>query len=263
MNRTKNLLNLALAFLLSIILLESCSDDLDDAGDGRLRISAMATLTSGDSGKDTASKSLNTNVELTELRVNLKEFELELDDDSFEDELDDSMDENFDDDDSWDDDGYLDFEDEIELEGPFELDLLSGQITFINTTVPTGRFEEVEFEFGKGKDPQSDLFGKSILIKGNIEDTPFVFWHEFEDEVELDYDDPSLDIIITGGTEGIVINFDFSLLLSSANGLDLSSASDGNGDGTIEISPEDPDGNNDLAAALKNRIKDYIDLLDD
>ena len=247
-----------------VFILSSCTDDGSTDGNGKLRVSADATLTSL-SGKSAFSKTLNASTEITELRVNLKEFELELDDDSYEMELESEsegegeMEYEV----EWDDDGYLDYEDEIELEGPFELDLLSGQITFINVTVPNGRFEEVEFEFGKSTDPDSELFGKSILIKGSIDGTPFVFWHDFEDEIELDYDDPSLDITIDGGTEGIVINFDFGSLLNGANGIDLSLAADGNEDGLIEISPIDPDGNNQLAEALRDLIKDYMDLLDD
>jgi hypothetical protein len=175
----------------------------------------------------------------------------------------DDDDDSFEDDDLWDDDGFLDSDDEIELEGPFELDLLDGQITFINAEVPNGRFEEIEFEFDASTDAQSELFGKSILIRGTFQQIPFEFWHDFEEELELDFDDPSLDIVINSGTESLVIDFDLSLLFNNSFGIDLTEAQDGNQDGLIEISPTDQDGNNALAQQIKEQIKDVIDLLDD
>ena len=60
-----------------------------------------------------------------------------------------------------------------------------------------------------------------------------------------------------------MIDFDLSLIFDSTAGVDLSQATDGNQDGTIEISPSDPDGNNELAQSIRNAIKQHIDLLDD
>ena len=245
--------------LLALLLFTNCSDDQDDALNGQLRLSARATFDGGNTAKSSTAKTVNEDLEITEFLVNVSEFELELDDDDFESYDDDSLE----DDDLWDDDGFLDSEDEIELQGPFELNLLEGQITFINTEVPNGRFEELEFEFDTSTDSQSDLFGKSILIRGNFQGTPFEFWHDFEDELEVDFDDPSLDIVISGSAESLVVDFDLSLLFNSTFGIDLTRAQDGNADGLIEISPADQDGNNALADQIKERIKDVIDLLDD
>jgi hypothetical protein len=246
--------------LLTLALGTSCTDDQDDNPNGQLRLSAKATFTSGSASKTPSSgKTINADLEVSEFLVNLKEFELELDDDDFEFDDDDFEG----DDDLWDDDGYLDYDDEIELEGPFELDLMDGQVTFINTPLPNGRFEELEFKFDRSDDPQSELFGKSVLIRGTIAGTPFEFWHDFEDEVELDFDDPSFDIVISTGTESLILDFDLSLLFNSISGIDLSEAADGNEDGVIEISPTDADGNNALANRIRDRMKALIDLLDD
>jgi hypothetical protein len=184
--------------------------------------------------------------------LNLKEFELELD-----------IVEQEDDNEQWDDDGHFDFQDEIELEGPFELDLLAGQISFLSTSVPMGNYEEIEFKFDKGTDSMSQLFEKSILVKGTVDNIPFIFWHNFEDEIELDFEDPQFDITVASGTENLSIEFDLSLLFNSVGGVDLSQAVDGNNDGTIEISPVDTDGNNAIAQQIRDRFKDFIDLLDD
>lgn len=133
----------------------------------------------------------------------------------------------------------------------------------MNVSVPVGPFEELEFDFEKSDNPESELFGKSILVQGTYEGVPFVFWHDFMDEVEVDFEDATQNIIITEGTESITINFDLLGIFGQDFGIDLSAATDGNGDGTIEISPMDEDGNNDLADALKEAIKNHIELLED
>lgn len=248
--------SLAFAVLFSFLGLFSCSKDDMPENTGRLSVSAKSTFAST-TAKSTTSKTVNSDVVVTDFRMNLKEFELELDLEDPGDDLQGS------DDDLWDDDGYYDFEDEIELAGPFELDLMAGQISFINVEIPMGNFDELEFKFDESTDATSDLFGKSVLIKGTVQGTPFIFWHNFEDEVEVDFEDPTFDIAISSTPEGIVIDFDLSLIFDATSGVDLSMASDGNADGTIEISPSDPDGNNDLAQSIRNAIKAHIDLLDD
>jgi hypothetical protein len=126
-----------------------------------------------------------------------------------------------------------------------------------------GNFEELEFKFDESTDANSDLFGKSVLIQGTIQGKPFIFWHNFEDEVEVDFEDPKFDITVSESPQGIVIDFDLSLVFDSTMGVDLTQATDNNMDETIEISPLDEDGNNELAQSIRNAIKAHIDLLDD
>lgn len=243
-----------LILTLALVLNSSCSNDKTDSSVGKLNISAKSSFTNL-TGKSSSTNKMAGDIVIDDFRMNLSKFELELD---FEDE-------NYQDDqnEQWDDDGYYDFEDEIELMGPFELDLMSGQISFLNVTVPVGNYDELEFKFDESTDPSSDLFGKSVIIQGTIDNTPFIFWHNFDDEVEVDFEDAQFDISVTQNSQGIVINFDLGQILDSVNGVDLTLATDGNQDGTIEISPEDSDGNNALAEAIRHKIKEYINLLDD
>jgi hypothetical protein len=234
-----------------------CSKDKSASNMGELSVSAMGNTDGSASAKGLSAKAANNDVIVTDFRMNLKEFELEFD---LEDPGDDYQ---GDDNEQWDDDGYFDFEDEIELAGPFELDLLAGQIDFLDVALPMGNFEELEFKFDKGTDATSDLFGKSVLIQGTVQGTPFIFWHDFEDEVEVDFEDPTFDITVSEIPEGIVIDFDLSLVFNSTMGVDLTRATDNDMDGTIEISPVDDDGNNELAQSIRNAIKAHIDLLDD
>lgn len=165
----------------------------------------------------------------------------------------------FDDDD--DDDDRFDSEDEFELTGPFELNLSSDEVTVAEVEIPVGEYEEVEFEMERSEDPTSELYQKSILMRGSISGTPFEFYHTFSEDFEVDYEDEGQNLVITEENNNTIV-FEFDLE-SVFNFVDISNATDGNGNGTIEISPEDEDGNNQLANRIKNAIKVYVDLLDD
>lgn len=155
----------------------------------------------------------------------------------------------------------FDSEDEFELRGPFELNLSAGEVTVVDVEIPVGEYEEVEFEMDRSNDPTSELYQKSILMRGAISGTPFEFYHTFDEDFEVEYEDTGRNLIITEENNNSVV-FEFDLV-SVFNSIDMSNASDGNANGTIEISPEDNDGNNQLANSIKNAIKYYIDLLDD
>lgn len=261
MNTMKNsYLTKAGALLFSGLLMLSCTDSDDPATRGQLSISIDNSLVDASAKSAVAAKAINADLSLSEFWINIEEFELEVD---YEDDYYENDNEQSDDDEQWDDDGYYDFEDEIELEGPFEVDLLAGQVELMNISVPVGEFEELEFEFDKSMNPESELYGKSILVKGSYAGTPFVFWHDFNEEVEVDFEDVAQNIVIIEGAESITINFDITAIFNHDFGVDLSMAADGNGDGTIEISPMDEDGNNDLANAIKEAIKKNVELLED
>ncbi|MBZ9779595.1 hypothetical protein LB452_11750 [Psychroflexus sp. CAK8W] len=159
------------------------------------------------------------------------------------------------------DDDRFDFDDEFELRGPFELNLSSGEVTVVSVEIPVGEYDEVEFEMDRSSNPSSDLYQKSILMRGTISGTPFEFYHTFSEDFEVDDEDANQNLIITQDNNNTVV-FEFDLV-SVFNLVDISNATDANGNGTIEISPEDEDGNNQLANQIKNAIKAYVDLLDD
>ncbi|HHC80799.1 MAG TPA: hypothetical protein ENK46_13010 [Flavobacteriia bacterium] len=247
MKNVKFLQKLAMTLMGSLTVI-ACSNG-DAPTNGNLSIAAKSTYTK--SATLSNAKATNAVVDVTDFLLNLKEFKIEVDQahEAQENE-------------SWDDDGRYDFEDEQKLQGPFELDLLSGQISFLSVDLPNSVYEEIKFKFGKSTDSNSQLFDKSILIKGTIDNTPFVFWHDFEDEVEVDFENPQLDIVVQNSADELIINFDLTSMLDAATGVDLSLAKDMNNDGLIEISPVDNDGNNQLAQQLKQALKSHIDLLD-
>jgi len=229
---------LSLAFVFT-----ACSSD-DDASTiaedhGSLKISASAIY--GNSSNRTT-HSINENIILSSFLVNIEEIELEFADNDNT-------------------DNFYGSDDDIELKGPFEFDLLSSEsFHLVDVEVPNGVFEEIEFEFDKSENPNSELYGKSMLLKGEIDGVPFVFWHDFDEEIEVDFEDSDQNLVIDNNEIDILINFNLNAVLAM---VDLTLATDNNGDGIITISPEDQDGNNDLAEAIKEAIKDQIDLIED
>ncbi|MFN2261782.1 MAG: hypothetical protein ABR595_06940 [Psychroflexus sp.] len=165
------------------------------------------------------------------------------------------------DDDDYNDDSSYGSDDEFDLNGPFELNLTGGSVTVTEVEIPVGEYEEVEFEMDRSSDPTSPLYQKSMLLTGSINGTPFEFYHTFDEDFEVDYEDAGQNLIIDeNNNNAVTFNFDLNAVI---NAVDMSNAADGNGNGTIEISPVDDDGNNALANQIKNAIKDYVDLLDD
>lgn len=225
------------AIVLSAFIFVSCSkDDNSNTTEetATTLLGAKATFNNGRAFTD---------VEVTKFLVNVEDFELEFDDDEV-------IGGNF----------YSD----LELEGPFVLNLSEPNLVFPIATVdiPVGEYEELEFEITRSRDPENELFQRSILIEGTIDGTPFVFWHNFEEDVEIEFEGINVPIIIENDGENLIVNFDLTFLFNT-NIIDLSTATDGNGNGVIEISPTDQDGNNALANQIKEIMKDAIDLLND
>lgn len=224
----------------------ACSSDDDNGPEfennmGRLGIYASASyLPTGDK------TNLNDRaIQLSKFLVNIDEIELEYDD-------------------VIDDDTFYNSEDDIELKGPFELNLLVPQPTeIVVVDLPNGTLEEIEFGFDKNDNPDSELFKQSIRMEGTIDGANFVFWHDFEEDLELEFDEDSSQGVISNDENRVVINFDLTDVLDPIRGVDISTAIDGNGDGIIEISPSDNDGNRALAALLKEKIKNQIEVLEE
>jgi len=155
--------------------------------------------------------------------------------------------------------------DEIQFRGPYQIDLLKDESALSQTIgdafFPDGHYKEMRFKFHKDEDlPITDkLFDKSIYVAGTINDTPFVFWHDTSENLDVGR---NTGVMVENGTVNFTVQFDISQFLSSLNQIDLSLAKDSNDDGLIEIYPNDEDGNQDIADALKDNIKMAADLLE-
>jgi hypothetical protein len=228
--------------------LSSC--DKDGFQDGNVQIVFSAKLPTTSS--QTQGFRLNESVVINEFKINIHEIELELDDDYR----------------YINEDGKVSSDDEIELKGPFEIDLvrngqsISQKITELN--LPNAVYEEIEFEIEKGKVSNSEMFRKSILIRGTYEGTPFEFWTDEEEDFEIEFDDDRGFTLEEGSKAIMKLEFDLSDIFNpERGGVDLANAIDGNEDGILQIYPNDPDGNQALARAIWNRIENSIEAFED
>lgn len=226
--------------------LVACGDDAESPVSD-VTVVAKATLDPTSSGGRLAAGS--TGVTLDEFKINIREIEFEYDKEDDESEV-------------------KDVYDDVKLYGPFEIDLLNAQgdalsKALTSTSIPNGDFEEIEFKLHKGKVEGNAMYNKSVQASGTINGTPFVFWHDTDEEFEIDFEDVNKDITLRGQSLEVIINFNLGLLFNSASGVDLSQARDGNGDGVITIDPKNTDGNKWLADLLKDALEDATDLIDD
>jgi hypothetical protein len=180
--------------------------------------------------------------------INIEEIEIEFDDD-------DPMFES--------DSVYSDYE----FDGPFLINLMEDgnpleAFILNNVELPLAAYDEIEFEFDENETPGSEMYGKSILIRGTFDGTPFIFWSDEEVEVEVEFEEP---VFIDDASNAILtVSFDLGTLFSpGVGGIDLGQATDGNGDGLIEIYSDDPDGNEDLADMISEKIKDIIEAFEE
>lgn len=240
MKFTKSIQVFTIAFLMITML--SCSND-KVSSDGNVALRAKVTI-DNTSAKDALESKNQASVTISSFKINIREIEFEIDDDDNDNE---------------------DLYSELELEGPFELNLLNGStsISITKVTIPNNVYDEIEFDLYKSTNNQSEMFEKSIQIKGEIDGTPFVFWHDMMDEFEVDYSNNTVDILVDGSVTNITIDFDLSIIFGATSTIDFSIATDNNNDGLIEISPNDNDGNRNLADFIKNLLKESADLQDD
>ena len=232
--------------LLTSTLFVACNND-DPAANGTVILKMNASSSTG----STINGRTQATTAITDFKVSIREVEFEFDEDDAHFKTDSC------------------FNEDVKLKGPFVLNVLEQNafvedlITTVN--VPNARYEEVEFKLHKNSEA-GDMNGKSIWITGTIDGKPFIFWHDTDEEFEIDFENADTDIVINANTASLAINFQLERLFSAVKGgVNLSMATDGDGDGVIEINPGslDNDGNKDLAHALKSLLEDAADLIDD
>jgi hypothetical protein len=231
--------------------LAACGDDAEKPNSN---VSIIAKASVGSITSSNSGGRMLSGVVLDEFKINIREIELEYEEIETEDEAE--------------EEAYENIYEDVKLKGPFEVNLLSESGAALNqlltsTNIPNGNFEEIEFKLHKNKNTGSPMYGKSVFASGFINGTPFIFWHNTDEEFEIDFEDVNRNIELRGKSLDVIINFNLGLIFDSVNGVDISGATDGNGDGIIEISPDDEDGNQELADYLKDAIEEATDLIDD
>lgn len=236
----------------TMVLLSACNKDDTEKGGATFIFKATMEDTGGTSFtksfSDNHNGELNNEVVIESFTINIEEIELEFDDD----------------DPLFATDSVAS---DIELEGPFEIDLILQENTLEtvladNVDLPAAAYEEIEFEFDKSENSISDMYMKTMQVKGTINDTDFIFWHDDSFDVEIEFEH---DIHLDEAKQAVIIvSFDIvSLFDPEMGGLDISNAKDENQNGIIEIYPDDPDGNEDLADRLMDRLDDIIESFEE
>lgn len=227
-----------------IIFFTACKKDNDKPNETGIRFTS-SYLTASPSGSQRVDSA---GVALVNFIINVEEIEIEFDDD----------------DPLFASDSVAS---DVELAGPFVINLMQNGDTLASTiangvNLPPANYDEIEFKFREGQVANSPMNGKSVYASGTIHGTPFEFWSDNEAEVEVEFDTPvSLD---AASTAVLTISFNLSALFNPAlGGIDISGATDGNNDGTIQIYPGDPDGNSSLASDIWSRLEDIIDAFED
>ena len=242
---------LIIVFLLVIV--SSCSSD-EATSNGNIILKANSSINNlANKNEDSKNESV---IDISSFKLNIKDIEFEIDDDN------ENENENEDDDnDNENEDDNEDFE--FELKGPFELDLSNGEFNIVNIEIPDNVYEEIEFILHKSIDSESEMFGKSIEIKGMINGYPFIFWHNTEEEFEIDFDDSNYNVIVNGNNIDLTINFDLNAIFGKYSNIDFSNLLDSDEDGVIEINPNNDDGNKELADFIIDLLEEESELDED
>ncbi len=153
---------------------------------------------------------------------------------------------------------------EVQFRGPYDVDMMSEtdalSQTIGETPVQAGTYKVLRFKLHKSRDRDQShpMYDRSIFMSGTIDGVPFEFWHDTSENFDVENTE---GITVADNMVSVVVRFNIDHLLSSVHNIDLSQAVDGNQNGTIEINPNDADGNKEIAEQLKENIKMAADLI--
>jgi hypothetical protein len=155
---------------------------------------------------------------------------------------------------------------DVKLMGPFLLDLLdpnkplSQFITSVD--VPNAKYEEIKFMFTKSL-VDGDMNGKTFMIKGTINDKPFVIWSAENIELGMDFMDKSKDFAVNDNSVALNIKIQLDALMAKLTTLaNQGLLLDTDGDGIIEITTGIDDGHSTIGHQIKELLENETHLDD-
>ena len=228
---------------LLVLAISSCTNDSSSEGNVTLKASAVSTT-----GKTSlTARTAASTVVITDFKINIGKIKFETD-------MEDMM---YDKDPMYED---------IKLMGPFLLDLLDPNktLTQIITSVdiPNAQYEEIEFKFQKSL-VAGEMFGKTYLIKGTINDKPFMIWSDKDAELEMDFMDHNKDFTVNSNDMSLNIKMQLDALLAKLTSLaNQGLLLDTDGDGVIEISTGIDDGHSIIGGQCKDLLENETHLDD-
>lgn len=117
-----------------------------------------------------------------------------------------------------------------------------------------GTYQGIRLHLEKNTSVSSsdEMYGKSVLIRGEYNGKPFVFWTDAESTVQAGFQEEAVSV--EHETE-LYVYFQPRELFKH---IDFSVAADGNANGVIEIGPGGADGNTSLYTEIKAELQAMI-----
>lgn len=230
-------------FALVALAMSSCSNSPSTGGN----VSFKATAVSATGKTSSTARTAASTVVITDFKVNIGNIKLETD-------MEDAM------------HSTDPMHEDVKLMGPFLLDLLdpnkplSQFITSVD--VPNAKYEEIKFNFTKSL-IAGDLEGKTFLIKGTINDKPFVIWSAENIELEMDFMDPTKDFAVNDNSVALNIKIQLDALMAKITSLaNQGLLLDTDGDGIIEITTGLDDNHSTIGHQIKELLENETHLDD-
>jgi len=230
-------------FALVALAMSSCSNNPSAGGN----VSFKATAVSATGKTSSTARTAASTVVITDFKVNIGNIKLETD-------MEDAM------------HSTDPMHEDVKLMGPFLLDLLdpnkplSQFITSVD--VPNAKYEEIKFNFTKSL-IAGDLEGKTFLIKGTINDKPFVIWSAENIELEMDFMDPTKDFAVNDNSVALNIKIQLDALMAKITSLaNQGLLLDTDGDGIIEITTGLDDNHSTIGHQIKELLENETHLDD-
>lgn len=118
-----------------------------------------------------------------------------------------------------------------------------------------GIYGKLDFDLVQAKDipEEDDMYGLSVYAKATWFGIPAIVYIDLEEEVNIMFNQG----IEVDGAKDLYLTLYLDKFLE---GVDPSLVSDGNGDGLVEVGPNDEDGNSEAYAAITANMKDAMTL---
>ena len=144
--------------------------------------------------------------------------------------------------------------DDAKLVGPFLIDLLDSAKTLnqviASVSVPNATYDEVGFNFVNSTEA-GVMNGKSLYVAGYIDGKKFVIWSDHEFELKVDFADATKNFSANGASALLNIKVQIDALMAELINLaNQNLLADSNGNGVIELTTTDADGNKSLGESL-------------
>lgn len=223
---------------ISALALVSCTPE-DEIKIDQSQVSLSATVATTSHPNARVSELIYGNLDLTDLKMSVDDFELKFKS-------------------SEDAEGKV----KIETKGPQMITLIdAGEIKVApigGMDIQHGLYGKIEFNLFPNTtvSPDDKMYGNSFLVKAVWFGTPVLFYLDLNSEVEINFENEEF---VFNQPKDFLIAVYLDRMLAN---IDPHTTHDGNGDGVIEIGPDDVDGNDHVYQQFKENVKNSLELKD-